>query len=506
MIPSMPVQLPAGIQSLPPLGGRLFLVYRLGWWALVAAATATLVLPWIDPVAPAGILLLRAAKAVVLIAVSAILYRRRRKDPVAAMLAIAFLLWTISSSVEFTASGMLPALIDRLRFLFFALALLLFPDGDWRPRWTLLAAGAIVATFLMGVAEATGISPTHAFLPVAIGCVLAALVAMAARYRAIEDGVPRQQLKWVILGLVSGIALILTARAGAALTSGIAMPTIGTTLLEGLFQLGIVILALGFLTSLLRYRLYDAEAAISRSAVYAALTLALVGTFAASEAVIELLGQRFFGMAIGNVSGAVAAAIAAMMLTPLHGRISNWAEGHFQHDLMALKQELPDLLAVLSSGASVKQLAGAVLPQVGEAVHATRMALIVDGRLVAADEISLASARRLLGRWAPPATVAADDRDVDSPFPLRIPLRCPLGSVRAWLLLGPRPDGSFYGKDDIEALTEIAAPLQRSLLLVVERQAERSRALSRQRSIVRAIEQLGSRLDAIERANPGGAD
>jgi hypothetical protein len=498
----MPALLPAGIDRLPPLGGRLFAVYRLAWWAFAAAGVLTVATPLVDPRAAIGISLARSAKAVVLIAVSAILYHRRRKDPVAAMLALAFLLWTISSSVDFVASSALPALIDRLRFLLFALALLLFPDGEWRPRWTPYVGLAIVSTFLLGVAEGSGLLPTRLFLPIAIGCVLASLVALLSRYRSLDPGIQKQQLKWVVLGLVSGIGLILSARAGAALTRDMAVPLFGSILLEGLFQLGIVIVALGFLTSLLRYRLYDAEAAISRSAVYAGLTLALVGTFAGSEALIELVGQRLFGMAIGNISGAVAAALAAMMLTPLHGRISNWAERHFQHDLVILKTELPDLLAVLSASASVNRLVGAVLPRIEAAVHATRIALVVDGRIAGTQGIGRASARKLLSGWKPPEDIGLLERDEGAAFPLCVPLRCPLGSIRAWLLLGPRPDGSFYGQDDLEALSQIAPPLQRALLSVAERQAddrERRRIDSEMRHALRA---LTERVAALEPARP----
>lgn len=501
MSPPVPVQLPAGTTSLPPLGGRLFLAYRLAWWLLAAIALATLAWSSVDPQTGLGIALARTAKAIILIAVSAILYRRRRTDPVAAMLALAFLLWTISSSVDFVASLALPALIDRLRFLFFALALLLFPDGAWRPGWTRQVAAAIVATFLLGVAEAGGILPTNLFLPIAVGCVLVSLLALLSRYRALEAGIQKQQLKWVVLGLVSGISLILSARTGAALTSDMAVPIVGAILLEGLFQLGIVLIALGFLTSLLRYRLYDAESAISRSAVYAALTLTLVGTFAASEALIELVGQRLFGMAIGNVSGAVAAAVAAMMLTPLHGRISGWAEQHFQHDLAVLKSELPDLLAVLSTSASVRTLAEVVLSRIEQAVQSTRIALLLDGKLVGTQGIPAASARRLLRGWIPPDAVDLYDRDDEDAFPLRVALRCPLGSVRAWLLLGPRPDGSFYSRDDLAALTEIAPPLQRTLLAVAGHEAD-DRVRRRLDSEIRqTLSELGQRVAQLERAD-----
>lgn len=498
----MPDLLPAGITSLPPLGGRLFAVYRLAWWTLAAIAVAALGWSLADAQAAPGISLVRAAKAVVLISVSAILYRRRRKDAVAAMLGLAFLLWTISSSVDFDTSAVLPALIDRVRFIFFAFALLLFPNGEWRPAWTRRIGVAIVATFLIGIAEACGFLPAGLFLPIAIGCVLAAMVALLIRYRGLEPGAQKQQLKWVVLGLISGIALILSARAAAAITRDMAVPLVGAILIEGLFQSGIVIVALGFLTSLLRYRLYDAEAAISRSAVYAALTLALVGTFAASEAVIELIGQRLFGMAIGNISGAVAAAVAAMMLTPLHGRIGDWAEQHFQHDLVKLKTELPDLLAVLSASGSIRRLADAVLPRIEQAVHATRMALLVDSRIAGVQGIELVPARRLLRDWKPPQSIALLDREESDAFPLRMALRCPLGRVRGWLLLGPRPDGSFYGRDDLDALGEIAAPFQRTLFAVAEREAGDKTRRRLERDIRRSLTTLDQRLTTLELAIP----
>lgn len=494
----VPALLPAGTTSLPPLGGRLFVAYRMTWWTLAAIAIGTLAWSWIAPQSAIGIELLRTAKAAILIAVSTILYRRRCRDAVAAMLALAFLLWTISSSFDFIANSVVPALIDRLRFLFFALALLLFPNGEWHPIWTRRVGSAILATFLLGVIEAPGISPTSLFLPIAIGCVLASLLVLLSRYRSLEPGAQKQQLKWVVLGLVSGIALILSARTGAILARDMPVPLVGSLLLEGMFQLGIVVIALGFLTSLLRYRLYDAEAAISRSAVYAALTLTLVGTFAASEALIELVGQRLFGMAIGNISGAVAAAVAAMMLTPLHGRISSWAEQRFQHDLAIFKSELPDLLAVLSASASVNRLAGAVLPRIEEAVHATRLVLLVDGKFAAARGITPASARRLLRGWQPPDDIELIDRDDHDAFPLRLALRCPLGSIRAWLLLGPRPDGSFYGRDDLEALAEIAPPLQRTLLAVAEREAEDRGRQRLDTEVRRTLMQLGQRIAALE--------
>lgn len=495
----MPAPLPTGPSGLPQLGGRLFVLYRLAWWALLAAALSAVGFAWIGSAsASPAILLPRLAKSIVLITVSAILFRRRCRDPVAAMLSVAFLLWTVSSSIDFASATGWPALIDRLRFLFFAMALLMFPDGDWQGRWIRPIGIAIIATFLLGAAETLGILPSRLFLPIAIACVVAALAVMRARYRSLEPGTARQQLKWVTLGLFAGISLILSARAGAALTAGMAMPLIGSVLLEAMFQSGIVVLALGFLVSLLRYRLYDAETAISRSAIYAALTLSIVGIFAACEALIELLGQRYLGSNIGSISGAVAAAIAAVLLTPLHGRITSWAEHFFQHDLVELKESLPDLLTALAASSSIKRLAKAVLPRIEQAVQSTRMALLIDGRLVASQGIALASARRLLNDWDLQGATGTIVRNDDGPFPLGVALRCPFGAVRGWLLLGPRPDGSTYGRDDIDALAEIAPPLQRTLFLVAEREAGDRRNQARQQALSRTLATLNRRLAMLE--------
>jgi hypothetical protein len=488
-----PVPLPIGSSSLPPLGGRLFLAYRLIWWALLALAVAVAARSWFEAATPLAIWSLRLVKSAVLIAVSAVLFRRRGRDPVAAMLALCFLLWTVSSSVDFAGATGLPALLDRCRFLLFALALLIFPDGEWFPRWTRQVAVAIVFVFLIGIAEALGILQSSVYLPLAIGCVLMAIAALIASYRQRANTMQRQQLKWVALGLVAGVSLILFARAGAAVTAQLEMPLAATVLLEGLFQVGIVVVALGFLTSLLRYRLYDAETAISRSAAYAGLTLALVAVFAASESIIQTIGQRYFGSGIGDLSGGIAAAIAAVLLTPLHGRISSWAEMHFQRDLNGLKSELPDLLAMLSGGSSVARLGSAVLPRIQEAIHATRIALLIDSKPVAFRGIAKPSVHHWLNRWKAPALAGLFDQADDRDYPIRMALRCPYGAIRGWLLLGPRPDGSLYGTDDFNALESIAMPLRRTIFSVAEREKERQAAKA-------GLDQLVAKISKLEAA------
>lgn len=476
------VAVDADRRSLPPLGGGLLWAYRLAWGMLAVAALAVLSAALLDASMPPAILAVRLIKSTLLGAVAFVLFWRRQRDPVAGLLALAFLCWTITSSFDFTAEAELPVLLDRLRFLLFALALLLFPDGEWRPRWTRHVAGASAAVFLLGVIEATGFAQTRLFLPLAIACVLAAIASLVARFRTARDEAQRQQLKWVALGLVGGVGLILVARAGVALA-----PTgVPSLTLEAMFQSGIVLVALGFLVPLLRYRLYDAEAVISRSAAYAVLTAALVAIFAGSEALIEILGQQYLGSGIGQVSGAIAAAVAAVLLAPMNERISNWAEQRFQRDLVELKAELPEFLSEIPVDWSPEKLGKAVLPRIAGAIHATRAALVAADSVVAAE--------------------GADRSDAGDAalFPVRLPLRCPFAGVRGWLLIGPRPDGSLYGKDETEAVEAVLPALRRALLACIDRQQAQRRQRLFESALRRDLGSLDDRLVALERLHAAG--
>lgn len=465
----------AGMKRGPSaLGGRLLGAYRILWVLSAALTLATLAyaLPGgaMDPL----VLGLRLVKSAILIAVASLLFWRRQRDPVAAILALAFLCWTITSSVDFTSGEVLPMLLDRLRFLLFALALLLFPDGKWRPRWTKIIARASAAVFAIGLLEGVGLLPTRLFLPLAIACVVAAIASLVQRFRTTSSETEELQLKWVALGLVSGVGLIVSARAGAALSG----PRLG---FEAMFQLGIVLVALGFLVPLLRYRLYDAETVISRSAGYAVLTATLVAVFAGSEALLENLGQQYLGSGIGQVSGAMAAALAAVMLAPLNERISNWAEHRFQRDLVDLKRELPELLVEMPMDWSPRRIGQAVLPRICDAVHATSAAILLKDQRVASHGIQQKDV----------------DRTADQ-FPLDLPLRCPFGGQQGSLLVGPRPDGTSYGKEEVKTLEAILPDLRRALIHSLQRDENRRNEAARLRSIKARIAQVSKRIGALE--------
>ena len=480
-------------RGLPHFGGRLLWLYRIAWSALAIGAILASIFSLFQSAAPAPVLVLRLAKSAVLIFVATILLYRRQRDPVAALLALAFLMWIITSNFDFATDLEFPQLLDRCRFLLFALALLLFPDGKWQPRWTRIVAVASCIVFLVGIGETLAVLPTHVFLPLAIICVIAGIASLVARFRASTNFAFRQQIKWVALGLIAGVGLILSARAGAALSVAIPATSIAW---DGLFQLGVMVVALGFLVSLLRYRLFDAETVITRSAAYAGLTIALVATFGGTEALIENVGQNYLGMNIGSVSGAMAAAVAAVMLNPLHGRITDWAEDRFQPDLVRLKRQVPELLARMGATSSSRRLCAAVLTQVTAAIHATHSAILLEGRLIAAHGIPFQEARR----WTRQLPEDSSPLLIDGSDPL-FPMRLSVGSGASsatWLLLGPRPDGTLYGKEDLDAVRSISPAFRQALISTRAREAIDAAVNRREKRLRNEIGDLGARLLAVE--------
>lgn len=490
-----PVPENASQSSLPQLGGRLLWLYRGSWCVLAVCGLVASGLSFFHSSNPA-VLGLRLMKSAVLLSVAAILLYRRQRDPVAALLALAFLAWTVTSSSGLAATTELAQLLDRARFLLFALALLLFPNGSWQPRWTRAVAVASMAAFLVGVVEALRLLPTQIFLPLAIMCVIAAVGSLVARFHASADFALKQQLKWVALGLVAGIALILCARAGSAASSPQARAMI--LLWEAMFQLGIIVVALGFLVSLLRYRLFDAETVISRSAAYAALTIALVATFGGTEALIQNIGQTYLGMNVGSISGGMAAAVAAVLLNPLHGRITDWAEDRFQPDLVLLKRQVPDLLSCLGTRASVPRLCAAILPHINIAIHATRSALLFNSRIVGASGITLREA----SRWARDSVHESSwpsRVDGDPVFPIRVPLRGPGTRTAGWLLLGPRPDGTLYAREELDAVQSILPAIQQALISTNARAVLDTFIERREKRLRTEIGEIRARLSELER-------
>ena len=420
---------------------------------------------WATPVAGTGLtgwqrsaLLFGAdeLRLIFLFGAALLLYLRRPRDPVALLFASAFLLYCHRAGPGFWFWHSLG--IEAVRpwlgaafYVFLIAGLNAFPDGRFGSLWTRLTAFVALPAFLILLTVQAIALP---FPPATGGYALLALLLLSAgglivRYRRLVPGPERQQIKWAVTGFAA-FALLTAVAMVPGLLGWFTLSRLGPAGFVGSVALQTVsalVLPAGLLVSLLRYRLYDADAAISRSAAYTFLTLLLLVGFAVAKKGLELFGERYFDGAAGALSGGIAAAAAALMITPLHKMVTEWMQQRFQKALIAMRTGLPELVGDLRETARLRELAEIAVERIRTGVRATRAALVVEGE------------------------VLASRGDAGAATALELPLKREDGSAFGAILLGPRPDGSLYGKAERQALDEVAGPVARAVRIVREREA-----------------------------------
>jgi hypothetical protein len=428
----------------------------------------------------------------VYISAAILLFLRRRREAVPALLSLGFLMFAGLTNDPSLAGVSFP-IVSTLNMLASCLlfaGLFAFPAGRFEPRWT------AVPLLLLPVLAVTWSSGPQGSV-VALGFLLAALAALVARYRRLDPGVERQQLRWAFFGLAVGLSLqiteVLITMAMHAWQGEdprwVSWYYFSASALDALTSCAV---ALGLIVAILRYRLYDADTVIGRSAAYGVLTLGFVASFAASQKIIELIGQEYLGQNLGGLAGGVAAALAAAAIAPMHARAQRWAERSFQQSLYKLRHGLPPLVSDLRETSGLDSIAGATLDRLIEGVRASRAALVAGDTLVDAREIAADEVEEWRRGWSASQHVGIDCDEADALFPVRVPLEAEGHGRVGWLLLGPRPDGSLFGKTEFQAIEEVAEPVARAAQVAIKRE-EREVQHARQ---LRALE---DRFDAIDR-------
>ena len=441
-----------------------------------------------------------ALDALIVLAGAILLFWRRASDPVAALLSLGLVAVPANDIAALISDPSLRSIldngIDAIPMVCILLGMTVFPSGRFAPRWTLLIIPAIAAWgMLLLLAEAD--TPLGVQLAVVLPALIITVGSLGWRYSRMEPGSPKQQVKWVMLGFAGFFASGMVQFALLFVDSW----TTSNSLHFAILVADSVMVAVqgfcivgGLLVSLLRYRLYDADAAISRSALYAGLTISLFAVFAASETLIQALGQQWFGSNAGALGGAISAGLAALLLVPLHHRLNEWAKKRFQRDLSHLRAELPELLFTVRDINDPRELAEDALKLAMRGVHASQGAILLvsDAGLILAhaEGIPASSFVERLGNELPDAPSPGVIRTSDPILPIWLPLITPQGQVVGWLALGPHPDGSLYGREDRKALEELSSPLARSLSVAIERSRRDAERESERRTLAERLGQL----------------
>jgi hypothetical protein len=425
------------------------------------------------------------------VAAAVLLFLRRAREPVPALFSLSLLLIVGGSAnlwIGLEAPALQPfvSLMLPLGWCGLLLSVLLFPSGRLEPRWTrwvLIPIGVwTVASWVLDAGVA--IYP-QAYLDLSgVALFAVAVVAQIQRYRPLPIGPQRQQVRWAMFGFGAAAfayaldLLLVTWRAQSD------DPTVVTWLTRVhpvLVLVGYGLLLGGLVVSLLRFRLYDAEMVISRSAGYAVMTLTLAATWAGAQQAIQVIFEDSFGQQQA-LSAGLAAALAAMLVTPIHQRAMRLAERIFQKALTDLRLRLPAMIGDLRETASADDLLATSLERIHAGVRSSRGAVLLPGRRGWKTAAAHGTTPAAVAAWLRDDPLAAAHPTIqrhDPVFPLRLPLEIREGGrveTIGWLLLGPRPDGSFFQRDELETLRELADPIARSVRIAVVR-TQRDQAL-----------------------------
>lgn len=427
-----------------------------------------------------------------------LLHRRNSRDVVSSILSIA-VLFTIGaeqpSSVFLAFVGVprwLNVAVYDLGNVMLLAGILLFPHGSLSWRLVGLLAALPLLMFLHGQGY-------QAFF---VGFMILAVLLLLRCLRRTESAEMQQQVRWALLGF-SGYALLHGISIGADYFKWSADSFGHQLLIELLagvsFAFGVMILQLGLLIALLRFRLYDADVAISRSANFALITLSVAAIFAAVQDVVKQIVFNYSGNSSSEGPIIFAAALATMLVNPIQERIQRWSERRFQHNLFILRDDLPESVRDLRETASLEELLSDVLRRIEEGVRSVRSAFIVEGRILDTRDVTVGEVEE----WR--ASNQGFSRDLCEPkdrmFPLRIALipssekhEEPIG----YILVGPRPDGSLPSREEQKALAGVSETIARAIRTVVKR-------AQREQEVAESIASTNRRIDALEQLLRGPA-
>ena len=278
-----------------------------------------------------------AVFTLVCLAVATVIYLRAARERVAL-----FCAYTLTA-LALAIGGFLPGLAitnpaaNALSVIFTAAAQLLggwffliFPSGRFVPRWSrwCVLAAAVGMLIVTAPAIARGQPAVASGQTIGSGLLLIGIAGQVYRYLRVSTLTERQQTKWVVFGLLAGIALIVVSRLVYLVVHAVA-PAVVKSQVTGNLAGSVFILAVTFIPvciglAVLRTHLWDIGLVISRTLTYAVVTALLAGVYAG----LVLLTTRVLPFHTA-VAVAVSTLAAAALFNPLRHRVQQAVDRRF---------------------------------------------------------------------------------------------------------------------------------------------------------------------------------
>jgi hypothetical protein len=421
-----------------------------------------------------------------------LLHHRNSRDAVSSILSLA-VLFTMAAeqpSSMFLAHFGVPLRLNVAMYdlgnVLLLTGILLFPHGNLSWRRVAVIAMLPLLMFLHG-----GLYQT-----LFVCFMIIAVLSLLRSLRLTDSSEQRQQVRWALFG-ITGYA-VLRSLSTIADTLKWTTDSFGQQLLVEMgagvsLALAVLVLQVGLLVALLRYRLYDAEFVISKSANVALITLGVAAVFAGTADGLKQIIYNYYGNSDSEGPIIFAAALSTVLVNPIQERVQRWSERRFQKNLFLLRDDLPEVARDMRETASLGEMLDEILARIDRGVRAIRSAAIVNGCVFRARGLPIDEVED----WRVSSFAQDYKSDICEPsdklFPIRVPLvpssddEEPIG----YLLVGPRPDGSIPSRDEQKALKEVSESIARAIRTVIKREA-------REREVAELIEANTQRIEELE--------
>jgi hypothetical protein len=277
---------------------------------------------------------------------------------------------------ESTSLWQYPALIaNTSAFILLWLVFFLFPDGQFRPRWTAWFFGGISVIGLM-----TLIWPENTLLQFvfSFGGVFCVIPAQIYRYRRISTQIQRQQTKWVvysIIGVTSADLIVMLPNVVGVASSkdfGGLYPIIS----DSLVTVFTFLIPVSFAIALMRYRLWDIDRLVNRALVYGALTAILASIYFAIVLGVQAVARYLSGQQ-GNqpVVIVLTTLLVAALFAPLRRRIQALIDRAFNRSRYDAARTLTAFGAQLRTETDLEELHDRLLEVVHQTIQPAHVSL-----------------------------------------------------------------------------------------------------------------------------------
>ncbi|MDX1658324.1 MAG: hypothetical protein R3343_05850 [Nitriliruptorales bacterium] len=193
----------------------------------------------------------------------------------------------------------------------------------------------------LGLLDGDVVTPIIAVSSIALLVLaVAAIVGFIRRFLG-ASGLARLQMKWLALGLgatLAGFILILTVSGLSMLTGG--RLDVPEPVIDALFGLSVMCVPVGAGIAVTRYRLYEIDRVVSRSATYATVVVVLAAIYVGAVLGLGAVGQAAFGDESNDLTVALSTLLVAAAFQPVRARVRGVIDRRFNRRRYDAGQEV----------------------------------------------------------------------------------------------------------------------------------------------------------------------